>query len=126
MGLNCEVARDLVSLYKDGLASPVTMREVKEHIGGCAACAAYYREYDREVAAAHMMDAHTQPLPDLRKRYKALAKRMQTRDRTEKSGALRRGVPRSSLHRGGAQRNHEITAALHETSRRAAGRFVRS
>ena len=34
MGLNCEVARDLVSLYKDGLASPVTMREVKEHIGG--------------------------------------------------------------------------------------------
>ncbi len=85
MGLNCEVARDLVSLYKDGLASPVTMREVKEHIGGCAACAAYYREYDREVAAAHMMDAHTQPLPDLRKRYKALAKRMQTRDRTEKA-----------------------------------------
>lgn len=32
-----------------------------------------------------MMDAHTQPLPDLRKRYKALAKRMQTRDRTEKA-----------------------------------------
>lgn len=84
MSLNCEVARDLVSLYKDGLASPVTMHEVKEHIGGCASCAAYYKEYDREVAAANAKASHTPP-PELRKHYKALAKRMQIRDRTERA-----------------------------------------
>ena len=46
MSLNCDIVMDLVSLYKDGLASEPSRSAVNEHLKGCSACRKYYRHYD--------------------------------------------------------------------------------
>ena len=46
MSLSCDVVMDLVSIYKDGLASQDTARLVKEHLRHCPDCRKYYRQYD--------------------------------------------------------------------------------
>jgi len=46
MSLPCNVVRDLVSIYKDGLASEETSDAVELHLKQCPDCRKYYREYD--------------------------------------------------------------------------------
>ncbi len=53
MRLNCEIVKDLVSIYKDGLASRQTARQVNEHLKHCPECRRYYRNYDK-IAAEKM------------------------------------------------------------------------
>lgn len=48
MQINCEVIRDLLPLYADGLTSESTSKRVKEHLVECATCAAAFKELETE------------------------------------------------------------------------------
>lgn len=45
MNLNCDIVRDLVSLYHDGLASESSEAAVKAHLKECEKCRGYYKQY---------------------------------------------------------------------------------
>lgn len=47
MNLPCEIVMDLIALYQDGLASPMTKRKVAEHLRTCPDCRRYYKQYHR-------------------------------------------------------------------------------
>lgn len=47
MNLPCEIVMDLVALYQDGLASPVTQKHVAAHLRDCPDCRQYYKQYRR-------------------------------------------------------------------------------
>ncbi len=42
--MKCEVVRDLLPSYIDGLTSSVTNEEIEKHLGECVTCRQYYRE----------------------------------------------------------------------------------
>ncbi len=46
MSLSCNNVQDYVTLYKDGVLSEETCRQVEEHLAGCKECRGYYREYN--------------------------------------------------------------------------------
>lgn len=48
MNLTCDMTMDLVSVYKDGLASADTKAAVEEHLKNCPECRKFYRLYDSE------------------------------------------------------------------------------
>ncbi len=45
MNINCEMARDLLPMYKDKCLSPSSEEALREHLEGCAACRRYLHEY---------------------------------------------------------------------------------
>lgn len=47
MNLNCDITKDLVSLYKDGIVSRATKIEILKHLCQCPDCRKYYRAYDK-------------------------------------------------------------------------------
>ncbi len=47
MNLPCEIVMDLVALYQDGLANPVTKNSVAAHLRTCPDCRRYYKQYRR-------------------------------------------------------------------------------
>ncbi len=47
MNLPCEIVMDLVALYQDGLANPVTKSSVAAHLRTCPDCRQYYKQYHR-------------------------------------------------------------------------------
>lgn len=47
MNLPCEIVMDLVALYQDGLANPVTKDSVAAHLRTCPDCRQYYKQYRR-------------------------------------------------------------------------------
>ena len=48
MEISCEVIRDLLPLYHDGVCSEASRRLVEEHLKNCPACAAELRQYEEE------------------------------------------------------------------------------
>ena len=46
MSLSCNNVQDYVTLYKDGVLSDETRRQVEEHLEDCKDCKKFYREYD--------------------------------------------------------------------------------
>lgn len=51
MKLNCEVIRDLLPSYIDGLTSQESNRLVEEHLEGCAECREYLKEMQADLSA---------------------------------------------------------------------------
>ncbi|KXL51877.1 hypothetical protein CLNEO_27350 [Anaerotignum neopropionicum] len=45
MSLKCDIVKDLVALYHDGLASEVSEAAVEDHLKGCKSCRDYYKQY---------------------------------------------------------------------------------
>ncbi len=45
MSLNCDIVKDLVALYHDGLASEASEAAVKAHLKECKSCRDYYKQY---------------------------------------------------------------------------------
>ena len=42
--MKCEIVRDLLPSYIDGLTSSVTNEEIEKHLDECVMCRQYYRE----------------------------------------------------------------------------------
>jgi len=49
--MNCDIIKDLLPLYCDGVCSGETVRAVEEHLAACPACRALLEEMRREPAA---------------------------------------------------------------------------
>ncbi len=49
MNISCDMAIDLISLYKDGLASEDSKRAVREHLRHCRNCARIYAAYSSQT-----------------------------------------------------------------------------
>ena len=52
MSLNCDIVKDLVALYHDGVASEASEREVKDHLKECKSCREYYKQYGLSTPAS--------------------------------------------------------------------------
>ena len=74
MNINCDIARDLIPLYRDGCLSEQSRRALRTHLAGCAGCRAYLGEY-REHFAAAKTDAAAAPSGDFYKIAKRLRQR---------------------------------------------------
>ena len=75
MSLDCDMIRDLLALYHDGLASRSSKEVVAAHLKKCPSCRMYYRQYGsmyRQGRAAVKIGEGSYPRPD----YSYLAKRM--------------------------------------------------
>ena len=53
MKLSCNVARDLLPLYHDGVCSDESRALVEEHLDGCPDCAGILKELQGEVELPH-------------------------------------------------------------------------
>lgn len=45
MNINCEMARDLLPMYKDECLSDSSKKALRKHLDGCPACRRYLHEY---------------------------------------------------------------------------------
>lgn len=75
MSLDCDMIRDLLALYHDGLTSPSSKEAVTTHLKNCASCRTYYRQYCsmyRKGQTTAKTGEGNYPRPD----YSYLAKRM--------------------------------------------------
>lgn len=46
MILACDTVMDLISIYKDGLASAESIKAIEAHLKDCPSCRRYYKLYD--------------------------------------------------------------------------------
>ncbi len=46
---NCEIIRDLLPLYCDGVCSEASKKAIEEHVGECALCEAVYRDLSKDT-----------------------------------------------------------------------------
>ena len=51
MNISCDMALDLITLYKDGVASEDSKKAIREHLKGCPDCARLYRNYSAALSA---------------------------------------------------------------------------
>ena len=47
--MKCEMIRDLLPLYIDGLTSEESNREIEKHLKNCRGCQKYYQEMTGEI-----------------------------------------------------------------------------
>ena len=69
--LSCEVVRDLLPSYIDGLTSEETSRLIRAHLDGCEACRGIHREMTNEEPPKA-----EQPEVDYLKKVRASGKRL--------------------------------------------------
>ncbi len=76
MNITCEMAMDLVALYKDGLASEDSKEAVRTHLKSCPECRRAYAQYSADRARA----VAPCPIPqdDLAQKYHKLANHLRT------------------------------------------------
>ena len=48
MSITCDMAMDLIALYKDGLASEDSRKAIEEHLRSCPECTRAYASYSTE------------------------------------------------------------------------------
>ena len=75
MTISCELVRDLLPLYDDGVISHDGHKIVSTHLGRCAACRAYHKQVkESELAATEYLKK--EPIPaDGEKDFRPLARR---------------------------------------------------
>lgn len=70
MNLSCEVTRDLLPLYHDGVCSDESRALVEEHVADCPACAGLLTELRGEFELPHKSPDDLAPLEQIRKNVK--------------------------------------------------------
>lgn len=77
MNLDCNIVKDLVSLYKDGVVREETKRAIALHLKECEVCKQYYKSYE----PIQTINIKTQSIPeyDIKKEYSDLAKKIRHR-----------------------------------------------
>lgn len=68
--MNCDIIKDLLPVYIDGLTSEASNVEIKNHLAGCADCSAYYENMQREIedAVPSVMDKEIDFLKKIRRK----------------------------------------------------------
>ena len=75
MNITCDIAMDLMALYKDGLASDDSKKAVQAHLKNCPECRRAYSQYSADMVRQN--DApHPLAEDDLSQKYYKLAKHL--------------------------------------------------
>lgn len=80
MSLSCDIVIDLVSLFKDKLASDDSVKEIEAHLKQCPSCKKHYKYYDSINKTTNL----NQSSPNLNvdnytDRYKVISKKLRKR-----------------------------------------------
>lgn len=70
MKLPCELIRDLLPLYHDGVCNDVSKTLVKEHLNDCTACAQALKAIDAEIEVPKLEADAGKPLKKIKRRWK--------------------------------------------------------
>ena len=73
MSITCDMAMDLIALYKDGLASEDSKMAIEEHLRSCLECTRAYASYSAEPKRVSRPQPE-RPVGELEGRYAALAR----------------------------------------------------
>ena len=75
MSLSCDVTRDLLPLYHDGVCSEESRALVEEHVALCPGCAGLLKELRGEIELSHESPDDLAPLEQIRNNVKRGRKR---------------------------------------------------
>lgn len=75
MSLSCDVTRDLLPLYHDGVCSEESRALVEEHVALCPGCSALLKELRGEIELSHESPDDLAPLEQIRNNVKRGRKR---------------------------------------------------
>jgi len=78
MNLTCDIVMDLVSIYKDKLASQSSCEAIEEHLKECPACRKYYKQYD-SIYRLEPEKSDTVIADDYEQKYTALSIKLNRR-----------------------------------------------
>lgn len=78
MNLTCDIVMDLVSIYKDELASESTCEAIEAHLKECPACRKYYKQYD-SICGVEPPKSAPVIVDDYKEKYTALAIKLNRR-----------------------------------------------
>ena len=67
MKLNCEIIRDLLPSYIDGLTSQESNRLVEEHLESCAECREYLKEMQADLSSEASVEKNKKAIRPFRK-----------------------------------------------------------
>ena len=70
MKLPCEMVRDLLPLYHDGVCSQVTGTLLEEHLKGCGDCSRVLMDMKEELNMPKLEKDEAKPLRSIRKKWK--------------------------------------------------------
>ena len=70
MKLPCEMIRDLLPLYHDGVCSPVSKTLVTEHLRECESCAMALQDLKSELQMPKLEGDEEKPLKTIRRRWR--------------------------------------------------------
>lgn len=88
--MKCEIVRDLLPLYVDGLTSDVSSKEIEKHLKSCKECQKYYQEIAGEIPnAVHISDEEIQEID--------LIKKIRKKERWKVTGFLTCGFLAASV-----------------------------
>ena len=74
--MKCEMIRDLLPLYIDGLTSEESNKEIDKHLKTCRECKEYYREMTGEISeAVTVSEEEIQDVELIKKNKKAETKK---------------------------------------------------
>ena len=70
MSLSCDVTRDLLPLYHDGVCSEESRALVENHVAGCCECSIILKELRGEIDLPHESPDDLAPLEQIRQNVK--------------------------------------------------------
>ena len=71
MEINCEVIKDLLPSYVDGLTSPQSNELIKKHLAKCPDCTAYLQQMTKEIPPEEISQnkKSIQPFKKIKRRF---------------------------------------------------------
>lgn len=66
---NCDIIRDLIPLYIDGIASEASSEIVKKHLSSCGECAEIYRKMKNDEIVGYIGNEKTDILSEQKKKF---------------------------------------------------------
>ncbi len=82
MNISCDMAIDLISLYKDGAASEDSKTAIREHLNSCPSCARIYKSYSADMCEKHPR-GYAASQTDLSENYAKLARSLRKKHITD-------------------------------------------
>ena len=76
MKLNCEIIRDLLPSYIDGLTSQESNRLVEEHLESCAECREYLKEMQADLSSEASVEKNKKAIRPFRKLNRRVKQRI--------------------------------------------------